>query len=579
MELNQEVARQVALPSAAFYKQPACKPGQAAPEPASACWETSSLNPKNRIDSLDFPATPSWRIDGCIAFGTQFYAVPLFMGPTQPHRLDIFIPNHSNISPSLCQVLDLSTAFHTRDTRATQGLGITRHIVRCLQHWTSSSKEASQYKQFPFGSRIVFHNLPASPHDARISIVPTYHLERQMHSVQHLQDMWKDQHIQLPPTIDLGELHHKAQPHDSVSVVEHKGEALVFKAITSHTKYLYHELRHLLRMRPHPSIIERPRHLVTKKCGFGSKTAVVGFTLAYHPHGTIRNHIPYLALHNKIPHDQEASWALQIVRGLRHFRQTCDTYYSDLRLDNILLSDAHEAIMVDFEQRGVWSGFSAPEINSIECIRELAVAEDTPEPLRSGYADLMAQMLPHWEELVDGEEYAWPAGRKGYNVAWQCLHPEEQECCEVYMLGRVLWCLFEAQSAPHRAAVWTSYETEPTIEFPSYSRTPHELRRLIDWCTKGHAPTLGSVIVRSGNKLVLREREDMVESTPEDVLVKAKMFWTKHVSDSEKWVRNHIETRKTCPTNCAFPSRPTLAAVEASLERFKRSLHREMDAP
>lgn len=574
MELNQDVARQVALPSAAFYKPPACKPKQAAPEPASARWATSFLNPKNRIDSLEFPTSPSWRIDGCIAFGTQFYAVPLFLGPTQPHRLDVFIPNHSTICPNLRQVLDLSIAFHTRDTRATRGLGVTRHIVRCLQHWTNSSKEAYDYNKFPFGSRIVFHNLPASPCDARISIVPTHHLERQMHSVQHLQDMWKDECIQLPPTIDLGELHYKAQPHDSVSVVEHKGKTFVFKAITSHTKYLYHELRHLLRMHPHPSIIARPRHLVVKKCGFGSKTAVVGFTLTYHPHGTIRGHVPHLALRNKIPYDREASWALQVVRGLRHFHQTCDTYYSDLRLDNILLSDAHEAIMVDFEQRGVWSEFSAPEINNIECIRELAVAEDTPEPLRGGYADLMAQMLPHWEELVGGEEYAWPVGRKGYNVAWQCLRPEEQECCEVYMLGRVLWCLFEAQSAPHRAAIWTSYETEPTVEFPLYSRTPHEMRRLIDWCTEGHAPTLSSVIVRSGNRLTLREREDGVEPTPEDILRMAKMFWTKRVSDSEKWVRHHIETRKTCATNYAFPSRPTLSAVEAALEKFKKGLQR-----
>ncbi|OAQ97147.1 hypothetical protein LLEC1_00748 [Akanthomyces lecanii] len=574
MELNQEVARQVALPSAAFYNPPACNSERRVPEPAGACWGTSSLNPKNRIDSLDFPASPSWRIDGCIALGTHFYAVPLFLGPTQPHRLDVFIPNHSTISPNLCRVLDLGTAFHTRDTRAIQYLGITRHIVRCLQRWTTNSDEAYHYNKFPFGSRIVFHNLPASPCNVHISIVPTYHLERQMHSVQHLQDMWNGQNIQLPPTIDLGELHYKAQPHDSVSVVEHKGETLVFKAITSHTKYLYHELRHLLRMPPHPNIIERPRHLVIKKCGFGSKTAVVGFTLTYHPYGTIRTHVTYLALHNKIPYDQEARWALQVVQGLRHFHQTCDTYYSDLRLDNILLSDTHEAIMVDFEQRGVWSEFSAPEINNIECIRELAVAEDTPEPLRSGYADLMTQMLPHWEELVDGEEYTWPLGSKGYNVAWQCLHPEEQECCEVYMLGRLLWCLFEAQSAPHRAAIWRSYETEPTVEFPSYSRTPHEMRRLIDWCTEGHAPTFSSVIVRSGNKLILRELEGMGESTPEDVLDKAKMFWTKRVSESEKWVRNHIETRKTCPTNDAFPSRPTLRAVEALLEKFKSSLQR-----
>ncbi len=588
MELNQDVIRQVVLPTAAFYTPPAaCKPEQkqaaATSTNTETCWEASLLNPKNRIDSLDFPSNPSWRIDGCIAFGTQFYAVPLFLGPAQPHRIDVFLPNHATTmasSPELYRMLDLGTAFHTRDTKATQRLGIARHVVRCLQHWTTTSEEAHRYKDFPFGSRIVFKNLPVSVRDVRISVVSTHHLEQQMLSVPELEAMWTDQAITLPPTIDLGELLYKAQPHDSISVVEHDGQTLVFKAITSHTKFLYHELRHLLRMPPHPSIIGRPLHLVTKECGFGSKTAVVGFTLTYHPYGTIREHVPYLALHNTLPFDQEVRWGLQLVRGLRHFRATCGgTYYSDLRLDNILLSDALGIVMVDFEQRGVWSEFAAPEINNIECLRELAVDGDTPRPVRARYAHLLDQMLPHWRSLTDGEEYVWPAGAHGYNVAWQCLNAEEQESCEVYMLGRVLWCLFEAQSAPHRGAIWTSYRSEPAVEFPGYARTPGEIRRLIDWCTEGYVPTLSSIVVRSGSKLLLREHEAegrAGDSDPAAVLAKAKAFWTERADSSELWVRKHIESRKTHPTNYAFPNRPTLPAIEAVLEAFSGKLNREM---
>src|SRR5438045_1219723 len=43
-------------------------------------WGESQLNPKNRIDSLDELPNAGWRIDGCTAFGTQYFALPLFLG-------------------------------------------------------------------------------------------------------------------------------------------------------------------------------------------------------------------------------------------------------------------------------------------------------------------------------------------------------------------------------------------------------------------------------------------------------------------------------------------------------------------
>ncbi|KAJ6787891.1 hypothetical protein PWT90_07821 [Aphanocladium album] len=574
MELSHEILRQVVLPTAAFYTPPACNADGGAAEPAETCWQDSLLNPKNRVDSLDFPQNPSWRIDGCIAHGTQFYAIPLFLSPTQPHRVDVFIPNQSAVTvpAGLRSVLDLSTAFYTRDTGVTRQLGITRHIVRCLQHWTAHSKEAWQYSRFPFGSRIVFHNIPVNVRDARISIAPTYHLERQMLSTRQLEIVWQDEGVELPPAIDISELHYKAQPHDSVSVVERDGKTLIFKAIASHTKYLYHELRHLLLVPPHPNVIQRPLHLVTKKCGFGSKVAVLGFTLPYHQHGTVRDHIPFLALHSKITHNDEVKWARQLVAALRHLRRTCRTFYSDLRLDNILLSDSFDLIMVDFEQRGVWSEFAAPEINAIECMRQLAMDDELPDATRVKYADLLTQLLPCWESLVEGEEYTWPGGQHGYNVAWQCLDEDEQESCEVYMLGRVLWCLFEAQSAPQRAAIWTSYKSEPTVGFPAYTRTPHEMRRLIDWCTEGRVPTLSSYIVRAGSKLVLRDLEASGTSTPEDVRNKAKSFWTERVAESERWVRKRIENRKMNHRGFGFPNRPSLAVIDTFLEAYANKL-------
>ena len=38
--------------------------------------------------------------------------------------------------------------------------------------------------------------------------------------------------------------------------------------------------------------------------------------------------------------------------------------------------------MVDFEQRGVWCEFAAPEVNAIDYIRHLAVDEEIPGRIR-----------------------------------------------------------------------------------------------------------------------------------------------------------------------------------------------------
>ncbi|KAJ2979078.1 hypothetical protein NQ176_g3465 [Zarea fungicola] len=605
MELSPEVVRQVVLPTAAFHTPSVPNFLRQQPKPADPCWETSSLNPKNRIDSLDFPKHPAWRIDGCIAYGTQFYAVPLFLAPAPPRRVDVFITGDlTAVSPQLRRVLDLGTAFHTRDTNETQQLGITRHIIRCLQHWTTTSGEVHMYTHFPFGSRIVLNNIPTNVKDACFRIAPSQHLERQMLSIAQLQTIWKYEGIELPPTIDISELEYKKQPHDSISIVTHGGNMLVFKALLSHTKFLYHELRQLLLLPAHPNIIQRPLHLVTKKCGFGTKTAVVGFTLRYHPLGTVRDHLPYMALHHSVKHKTEVRWALQLVDALQHLHKSCGTFYSDLRLDNILLSNSHDLVLVDFEQRGVWCEFASPEINAIECLRVLAMDDEIPELHRDKYSRLLTQLLPNWESAVHGEEYEWPAAKQGYNMAWQCLNREEQESCEVYMLGRVLWCIFEAQSAPQRAAIWTSYKSEPTVEFPSYARTPPELQKLINWCTAGHEPTLSSLLVRSGDKLVLRELEATGQTTQRAVLAAARSFWTARVAESERWVRKRItleriargiqrsrqenlESRKSdaatgSSQGCievgrrrqrhAFHSRPSLSMVQNLLQRYQSSL-------
>ncbi|PNP53773.1 hypothetical protein THARTR1_05897 [Trichoderma harzianum] len=574
MELSQQSIHDVIHPTAAFsdesiWEQSAANAAVDAARETS--WDESPLNPKNRIDSLEPPARPLWRIDGCTAFGTQFYAVPLFVESIPPFRIDVFIPEPATLSRELRSVLDMDVAFYTRDASRISQLGVTQHVLRLLQYWTSTLDDPRQiYQNIPFGSRIVFNNLPRDVSQVQVCIAPTYYLERQMLSVASFESFWGS-HLDLPPTVDIHDVVYLSQLHDSVCLIEYEGKTWIFKALTSYTKYLYHELRQLLSIKAHPNIVARPVHLITKKCSFGSKTAVLGFTLEFHVHGSLRDLIPFLQVHDQVSLADKAKWSVQLASALVHLRETSSIFYPDLRLDNIVLTESGDVVMVDFEQRGVWCEFAAPEVNAIEYVRLLAVDDEIPSHIVDTYAAMLTSMLPGWEEMGQGEDYVWPS--KGYNVPWACLTPKEQEACEVYMLGRVLWCIFESESAPQRAAVWLSYRWEPLVEFPGYTRTPPAMRDLIDRCTRGRQAGLSRLIVRRRDKLVLRESENTGESTAKEVQETARDWWAKEIADSEAWLMERAEGMKRGDWNENYYDRPSLREIREELTKFLEDNH------
>lgn len=572
MELSEDSIHDVIHPTAAFSrgqladgnKQPS--PGQKKPS-----WEDSLLNPKNRIDSLEAPCQPLWQIDGCTAFGSQFYATPLFVDSMPPLRMDVFIPEPSTLSLRLREMLDIDVTFHTRDKDRIARLGLTMHVLRILHHWVSSMEEPRRiYEKVPFGSKIVLPDLPINIAKVDITIAPAHDLEHQLLPLSALESFWGSDIKRFPPAVDISELVYVSQLHDSVCLVRIGGRIWVFKALTSYSKYLYHELRQLLRIPAHPNVVAKPAHVVTKKCSFGNKTAAVGFTLEYHRHGSLRDLIPFLQLHDRVTLTDKAKWATQLSSALCHLRENTGMFYPDLRMDNIVLSESGDVVMVDFEQRGVWCEFAAPEVNAIEYVRLLAVDEDIDRDVASKYSRLLSTLLPDWEDMIEGDAYVWPSD--GYNIPWACLTSVEQEACEVYMLGRVLWCIFEAKSAPQRAAVWLSYRWEPVAEFPGYTRTPKPMRDLIDRCTRGRQPGLSKLIVREGNQLVLRELEHTGLSTAEQVQQTARQWWAEEIKASEEWLQDRAEGMKRGDWRENYYDRPTLREVHAELVAFYETM-------
>jgi hypothetical protein len=593
MKLNSQTIHDVVHPTAAFairntYHQ------VSHPEEQKIPWRESQLNPKNRIDSLAPLPNPLWRIDGCTGLGTQFYSVPLFLEEASPMRFDVFIPEEIAASPCLRELLDLDTAFHTKDATRVRRLGITRHILRALQVWTLKvglSSVTSMYRDLPFGSRIIFQSLELNIHNINIVIAHMHNLERQLLSIIKLDKILGIPHALLPQPVDIAKLSFLQQLHDSVCLVSVSDpdclstpETYIFKALTSGSKYLYHELKTLLLLPPHPHITSPPRYLVTKQCRFGGKTAVVGMLLPYYRSpepDSLRDALPRWRINNQLSLPQLLDWATQLSSAVLHVREQGKLFYPDLRLDNIVLDAELKVKMVDFEQRGVWCEFGAPEVNAIDYIRILAQAEPflpddaadepcIPKEVQLHYANILTRLLPGWESLDSREDYTPPSsnsqGYTGYNLAWLCLHPVEQEAAEVYMLGRVLWCLFEGQSVPQPGAVWQSYVREPDLEFPAYRRTPERLRGLIDRCTKGRRDTLSSLVARRVSKLTLRDGEG---HDAEEVLRVARAWWTGEVSAAEEFLSMRAEWLERGEWKGNYFGRPRLREVLAELDAYK----------
>lgn len=601
MDLNTTTITNVVHPTAAFSRTHS--PARPPPIAGIHSWSESQLNPKNRIDSLDPLQNPLWRIDGCTGLGTQYYAIPLFLGDIPPLRFDVFIPEEAASCALVRRLLDLNEAFHTKDPERVERLGVAQHILRTLQLWTTTQGEGASgsilhmYRTLPFGTRIIFENLDLDIRKIQVTIAPTHYVEVQLVGLPRLDGcLGIDRHL-LPESIDICRLSIAQQLNDSVCLVqvnpvstepdppcESKPDQLwIFKALTSGTKYIYAELRNLLRLEPHEHIISSPKYIVTKYCGFGGKTGVLGFILPYHPKGSLRDLLPFLRIHNQLTADTQLKWATQLASAVLHIRERGNIFYPDLRLDNLVLSETGDIIMVDFEQRGVWCEFAPPEVNAVDYIRILASDGEPsgqdmdpaiPEETRDHYANLLSRLLPDWESLLAREGFAdLPHGYRSHNIAWECLSPREQEAAEVYMLGRVLWCIFEGQSAPQKDAVWQSYKREPEYEFPEYRRTPPELRDLIDRCTAGRRSPLGRIITRRGSKLVLQDdsrggHEDQIR-----ILQVAREWWAMELKVAEGFLKMREERKASGDWDENYYNRPSLREIQAILEKLQTGIN------
>ncbi|KAF8243309.1 hypothetical protein K440DRAFT_637634 [Wilcoxina mikolae CBS 423.85] len=157
-------------------------------------------------------------------------------------------------------------------------------------------------------------------------------------------------------------------------------------------RMLYHELRQLLCMPPHPNILPAPVAFVYSDGGYvqGMDTAgdiynpqprvpICGFLLHYLTGRTLQTEITACdwpshleesckCSQSNLRQKLTAKWCRQLASALLHISWHGNGphrpgFYSDLKPNNIIITDAEkDVVLIDFEQGGNWESMSAPEV-------------------------------------------------------------------------------------------------------------------------------------------------------------------------------------------------------------------------
>ncbi|CZR53495.1 uncharacterized protein PAC_03374 [Phialocephala subalpina] len=442
--------------------------------------------------------SPTWRIDGAM-FGTRYFAAPLFLLPDfPPLRIDVVIPDQLDWAPELWTVLGASDSVHMHDQRVAD-LGISRYLILLLDNWSRRHPDFERlYRGLPFGSSIVVGDIGLKLSESRIRIERNIELPTHLLSIDTLQEMWKLQHTSMPVAIDLHQLRFLKRLHSSICLIEHNASPMIFKSDTSSPSSIYHEIKVLLSLPPHPNLVGPPKALVTiSGDSQKGKDLVCGFLLDYYELGSMETYLPQNRDSHSLSRQDQLRWSMELASALIHIHSQPGIFYSDLKMDNILLRSINgkmSIVLVDFEQSRNLYTWAPPEVFYIEWIAELSFCELTRND------GLTGKMMSDFRELM--ERYFSSQGvtlpvpvqpldydnpEHGWYYPWLTSTPEEQESAAVYCLGRALWCIFECvgntsnvlgRSHPH------DYESQ--YEFPRFTpRTPDLVQNFIKRCTSG----------------------------------------------------------------------------------------------
>ena len=536
-----------------------------------------------------------WRIDGA-TFGVKYCAIPVFLSTLAPSRVDVSIPDQTKWSPDTWSTLGAKDSVHMSGLRI-RALGIASHLCRALEHWSSGITGFwEQYRKLPFGSRIVVSNVEADVTCMQIAFKPNYLLWDRLLSEEDLRNMWESDGVEMPPSIEYRRLRYEKQLSQDVTVVTvptSAGEQLmVFKSQTTSCSELYHEVKVLLTLPRSLYIAERPEYLVTTYCRGCFDSRVCGFLMKYYELGTLYTILPERSREGTLALEHQTQWAKDITSALMHVISVPENFYSDLRMDNIVLSansDGSEtAVLIDFEQSRNVYNWAPPEIYYMEWMAELGYkdldyTDAVDQETRRKYSTILERYLSISQRPVairhPPEQYDNPP--HGWYYPWLACSSDEKEACEVYLLGKALYCLFEGL-ADHSIILGRSTTNEGKQLFPEFRHTPPPLRDLIKQCTGGAREWKDGPmkITRCGGKVFPVGKTGMngeKEATFEETKLAIKDFWQNEMRKAEAFIiaKGRFDSGDADDKDLElldYLRRPKLAHVLQTLESFQISL-------
>ena len=224
-----------------------------------------------------------------------------------------------------------------------------------------------------------------------------------------------------------------AHPHVLKVLLEtdfllHTDEEISF-TFTARLTAMYNEMRILMKIPPHPNIIQPPIALVTMlRAG---EPVVCGFLAKFHPGGNIRD---LLDAADPPSLERRVRWASQIAAAIHHLHRVAHTYHGDIKLDNVVLSANDDAVLIDFEQTRHAEACLAPEAHG-----EWDVIPDVPVERDVGTNAITVRYV-QYNGPDRGDDWSAYGAWEGY--------PDAIEAIEVYALGDLLKTLFDSTSPP-----------------------------------------------------------------------------------------------------------------------------------
>ncbi|KAK7422986.1 hypothetical protein QQX98_001276 [Neonectria punicea] len=607
-------------------------------------WRRSMLNPQNRPDSLTSAKDGLWRMDGCQTDGHRLFITPRFALNNPPRRVDLYLSDEDEyrLPESLRRVLEPNLSMTVRSKDAWR-VPLSQHILRGLERWSQAERHFQRdYMALPFGSYIAVETIPADQNSIRMHLVPQYETEHQWLSVQELAELWLRPGASIvhwPEVIGLEELQLIAQPHEAISIVripkKTQGDTstlFAFKSVLDDLCYMYHELWQLLTIEPHPSLVTRPRFIVTARSRFGAKMGVCGFVLEYHSNGTMRDLLVQSRTTRRVDSDgislprlnlkEKFRMAREITTALLHL-QDQGTFYSGIKYTNVVMrkrwtgqDDKNEPrtadfsdlspVLIDFDHRGGRYVWTPPEIHHVTHVEYLANASEhghmyVPEHIRARAADLMRIHYSSWQsEGVPkklGYRSYWEHGEpvSGFSAPWLALSSEERDRAQVYMLGQLLWHLFEEVGAIDHCLHIEVFREAGDLDctrpvFPKFSEeldrdghalTPEPIRQLIHICTAGAPEWQGKgppLVYRDGRLWAGDQGEAQPSGADRHAQETMRSWWIDELHEAERFIlarRQHkaISALKSTPHKSTpqhllaeMRSRPLLKQVKELLE-------------